>query len=160
MSVDQPRGIYFDDVEIGSTYRTGERTVSFQDIKAFGELTGDLAPLHVDEAYSRTGPFGRPVAHGAFGAALMNGLKAQLHMYDKTSIAALGWNRLRYIAPIFVGDTVHAEVKYMAKRLSRSNPGRGIVTEAVRLVNQAGLTVSEGEFSIMLLKHSDSQPNK
>lgn len=153
MSAHYGPGVYFDDVEIGTTYRTAKRTISFEDIRKFGELTGDMTPLHVDEEYSRNGPFGRPVAHGAFGAALINGLKAQQHLYDRTSIAALGWDRLRYVAPIFVGDTIHAEVKYLAKRLSRSNPDRGIVTEEVRLLNQKGAVVTQGEFSIMLLKN-------
>lgn len=142
--------VFYEDVEIGATYVTGRRTISQDEIRRFGELTGDMTPIHMDEDFCRNGPFGRPIAHGAFGMSLMSGLKSQLHLYDISSVAALGWKELRYRAPLLAGDTVHAEARYASKRLTRSDPTRGVVSEHVRLINQHGTLLTEGEFSIML----------
>jgi acyl dehydratase len=137
-------------VVVGASYRTGSRTITRSDIAAFAELTGDRTPIHLDEEFCRSGPFGKPIAHGIFGAALMSGLKSQLHLYDVSSIAALGWADLRYKTPLLADATVFVEATYAAKRISRSNPGRGVVTEHVRLLTDDLTTISEGMFSIML----------
>lgn len=150
--------VYFDDVVPGAVYRTSERTISQADIAAFAELTGDRTPIHLDEEFCRNGPFGRPIAHGIMGAALMSGLKSQLHLYDVSSIAALGWDSLRYQKPLLAGDTVHARATYLEKRLSASNPLRGIVREQVELVNQHGEIVSDGVFAIMLRRDRGAEP--
>lgn len=150
--------VYFDDVVPGESYTTATRTISQADIVAFAELTGDMTAIHLDEEFCRNGPFGRPIAHGIMGAALMSGLKSKLRMYEKSSIAALGWERLRYSKPLFAGDTVHARVTFGPKRLSATNPQRGIVQEEVELVNQRGEIVSSGLFSIMLRRNRDCEP--
>ena len=145
-----PRDVYFEDAVIGFEFRSPSRTVSHADILQFAELTGDRTALHTDPDVARRGPFGRPIAHGVFGVSLMVGLKSQLKLYEKTSIAALGWDKVRYHRPIFAGDTLRVSVKYLAKRISETDPGRGILTECVTLLNQDDETVTTGEHAIML----------
>src|SRR6201996_2946485 len=60
--LDEPR--WFDQVEVGDTWRSQSRTVTETDVVNFASLTGDFNPLHVDHKYCRTTPFGRPIAHG------------------------------------------------------------------------------------------------
>ena len=53
-----------------------------------------------------------------------------MHLYDESSLASLGWDKVRFRAPLLPGDVVRVEMDFTAKRESR---GRGVVTEAVRL---------------------------
>jgi acyl dehydratase len=62
----------------------------------------------------------------------------------------LGWREVRLPAPVFAGDTIHAETEVLAKRESKSRPGFGIVTVRTRGLNQRDEAVIEFERSIML----------
>lgn len=143
--------LYYDDVEIGGELTTPSHIVTYEDILKFADVTLDHHPLHVDEAYCKKTKFGRPIAHGLYGLSLMEGLKTQLKMYESTSIASLGWDKVRFKAPIFPGDNLHVRVVFSAKRDS-SKPGRGVVTETVLLINQGGDVVTEAEHATLLIK--------
>ena len=73
----------------------------------------------------------------------MEGLKSE-QLYEETSIASLRWNNVRFKHPMLVGDVVHVEMEFTAKRQRATRPA-GIITEAVRLVNQNGITVIDSE---------------
>ncbi|MBT3360763.1 MAG: monoamine oxidase [Rhodospirillales bacterium] len=143
--------LYYDDVEIGGELTTPAHVVTYEDILKFADVTLDHHPLHVDEEYCKKTKFGRPIAHGLYGLSLMEGLKTKLKMYETTSIASLGWDKVRFKAPIFPGDEVHVRVVFATKRDS-SKPGRGVVTESVLLINQNDDVVTEAEHATLLIK--------
>lgn len=126
--------LYYEDVEIGAVFKTAEHTISEADIIDFAKLTRDNHPLHRDADYARRAGFPRLIAHGLFGLSLMEGLKSELKLYEDTSIASLGWNAVRFVKPLLVGDVLHVEMTFTAKRASRSRPA-GVITEAVKLVD-------------------------
>lgn len=144
-------GLYYDDVEIDAELTTPSHVIAYDDILAFADITLDHHPLHTDEDYCKTTRFGRPIAHGLYGLALMEGLKSKIDMYVHTSIASLGWDKVRFNAPLFPGDEVHVKVTFTKKRDS-SKSGRGVVTEKVLLINQAGDVVIEAEHTTLLIK--------
>ena len=80
----------------------------------------------------------------------MEGLKAESRIYEQTSIGSLGWDEVRFLKPLFADETVHVTFKFMDKRLSRK-PGRGVVTEKVKLLRQDKEILIEG-LHITLLK--------
>lgn len=148
--------LYYEDVEVGGELMTPSHSVSFDDILKFADVTLDHHPLHTDEEFCRKTQFGRPIAHGLFGLSLMEGLKSKIKMYEKTSIASLGWDKVRFKAPIFPGDEMHVKVVFTAKRES-STPGRGVVTEKVLLINQKGDVVTEAEHVTLLIKRESTE---
>lgn len=149
MSQTESLELYYDDVIINAKLMTPSHVVSYDDIRTFADITLDHHPLHTDEVYCKTTRFGRPIAHGLYSLALMEGLKSK--MYERTSIASLGWDKVRFEAPLFPGDEVHARIIFIHKRDSKK-PGRGVVTEKVSLINQTGDIVTEAEHATLLIK--------
>ena len=142
--------LYFEDINIGQEIRTESHIVTEKDILTFAEVTRDRHPLHTDPEYCKKTEFGKPIAHGLFGLSLMEGLKAESRIYEQTSIGSLGWDEVRFLKPLFADETVHVTFKFMNKRLSRK-PGRGVVTEKVKLLRQDKEILIEG-LHITLLK--------
>jgi len=142
------RNLYYEDIAIGNVVTTAAHEITMDDVLAFAQLTRDMHPLHTDADYCRHTTFGRPIAHGLHGLALMEGLKSQLDLYTDTSIASLGWDKVKFHAPVFPGDHVHVKVVFAHKRVSRN--GHGIVVEDIALVNQNGTTVTSAEHVTMV----------
>ncbi|BBK32791.1 acyl dehydratase [Stella humosa] len=141
--------LHYEDIVVGDGVETQAHTITMDDILGFAAVTRDHHPLHVDPDYCSRTEFGRPIAHGLYGLALIEGLKSELKLYENTSIASLGWDKVSFRAPAFVGDRVHVRMRFLAKRPSR-DPARGIVTEGVELLNQDGRVVVAGEHVTMV----------
>lgn len=141
-------GLYYEEFEIGQVYKTPSRTVTEADIVIFAGLSGDYNPLHVDETYAAQTPFGKRVAHGLIGLSIVTGLSARTGLFDGTTLAMMEMN-WRYVAPIFPGDTVHADMSVSSKKKT-SKPGCGIVVRDIKLINQDGTVVQEGAFTVMV----------
>jgi len=135
-----PRDVFFEDIIVGERFCTTSRTISAHDIQNFCALTGDHHPLHTDAAYARSQGFPDVIAHGLFCLSVMEGLKAQTGLYETTSVASLGWDAVKFLAPVIADDEVHVEFAFAAKRPS-SKASRGVVTETVLLVNQNNVVV-------------------
>lgn len=146
---DTTQDIYFDDVVVGTRFTTGAHAITAADIAAFCELTRDRHPLHTDAAYAGSRGFGGVIAHGLYGLALMEGLKTELKLHQNSSIASLGWDRVRFLRPVIAGDEVHVDFEFTEKRAS-SRVGRGIVIESLRLLNQRDECVIEAQHSALL----------
>ena len=144
----QQRGYYLEDFEIGREYISPARTVTEADVVNFAGISGDFNPLHMDEEYARKGPFGKRIAHGALGFIISTGLSNQMGIYEGTTIAFLECT-VKYPAPLCIGDTVHAVVTPTEARHS-SKPGKGILKQSLRLVNQNGTTVMESDQVLMM----------
>ena len=119
----------FEDFEIGDTYehRPG-RTISEADNTWFTLLTMNTHPAHFDFAYAAATEFGRPLVNSALTLAMVAGMSVADTSFR--AIGNLGWKEIKLLAPVFVGDTIYAESEVLAKRLSASRPGQGIVTVA------------------------------
>jgi acyl dehydratase len=137
------RGLYWEEWEIGQEFVTSARTVTEADIVMFAGLSGDYNPLHVDEEHCKKTQFGTRIAHGPLVYAIAAGLVFQLHLYDDTLIAFLGFDSLRFTRPTRPGDTVHARLKVLDKR-ETSSPERGVLKRQLQVVNQHGEVVQEG----------------
>ena len=89
------------------------KTVTETDLALFAAVSGDFDPIHVDEAYARATPFGRRIAHGGLSLALLSTASALMSRRARdrgspgTSVS-LGYDRIRFLAPVFVGDTLTA----------------------------------------------------
>ena len=94
---------------VGATVTTG-RTISESDVYLFGGITGDLGRNHIDEEYARTRTFyGKRVVHGALLVGLASAASTLIgERYDKGKWrgASYGYDRVRFIRPVFIGDTI------------------------------------------------------
>lgn len=132
---------YFDDLAIGDRYVTRSRTVTEADIVLFSGLSGDYHPLHTDEEFATRGPFGARIAQGALTLSLATGLEFSLigSVDDSRIIAFYGMDRVRFVKPVLIGDTIHVEGEVTG--LEQKDDERGVVAIRQEVKNQRGETV-------------------
>ena len=97
-------------VPIGESVRF-EKTVGESDVYLFAGITGDLNANHVNEAFMRKTDFGRRIAHGALVLGFVSTASTQmielgLSRADNFVPVSVGYDRVRFIAPVFIGDTI------------------------------------------------------
>ena len=132
---------YFDDFRVGDRILTGGRTLTAEDITVFSELSGDSHPLHTDDDFAANGPFGERIAQGCLTLALATGLEfALVGAADDSKIMAFyGMDRLRFVKPVFIGDTLHIDGELIA--CDAKDDSRGVVTIREEIKNQRDETV-------------------
>lgn len=143
--------IWFEDFTPGAVLTSPARVVRLEDIDRWADLTGERHPVHMDDDFARAAGFAGRIAHGLFGLALIEGLKAELGCFEQSVTASLGWNDIKFHAPLYPGDSVHLRLELVNKRLI-SRPGRGLATERGVLVKSDGTEVTSGDHTIFLLR--------
>jgi acyl dehydratase len=129
------KDIYFEDFEIGSVREGGSRTMTETDFVVHAGHTGDFYPHHVDAEFAKTTEFGQRIAHGTMIFSIGMGLQCG----DINPKAfTYGYDRLRFIKPVFIGDTISVSVTIKEKRDSPKHPDRGFVVEAISITKQNG----------------------
>ena len=139
---------YFDDAKVGDECISPSYTVTEEVINTYADLSGDHTPVHIDEEYAKTTPFGTRVAHGLLGLSIADGLKSQSD-YRFLPGMSLGW-QWDFVGPIKIGDTVKVKFHVASLRRSKSRPGWGIVVLPSELINQRGEVVQKGEHRVMV----------
>lgn len=139
---------YWDDAKVGDKGASPTVTITGAMIDTYADLSGDRTPLHVDEEYAKKSHFGGRVAHGLMGLSIADGLKCQAD-YRFYPGYSLGWT-WDFLAPIRIGDTLHATFEVASLRASKSKPGWGIVVLPTKLVNQRAEVVQQGEHKLMI----------
>jgi acyl dehydratase len=139
---------YWDDAKVGDVCISPSYEVTEERVMAYADLTGDHTPVHTDEEYAKTTPFGTRVAHGLFGLSIADGLKTKSD-YRFLPGMSLGWT-WDFLGPIKLGDTVHVKFTVSSMRESKSKPGWGIVILPSELINQNGQVVQKGEHRLMI----------
>lgn len=103
---------FFEDYEVGEVLVSPGRTITEADIVMFAALTGDWHPIHTNAEYARNTIFGERIAHGMLGLTLGSALIFRLGPYvftPKKFIAFYGMDKIRFTAPIKIGDTIRCE---------------------------------------------------
>lgn len=129
----------FDQYEIGFSRTSTGRTITETDIVMHAGQTGDFYPHHMDAEWCKTQEFGARVAHGTLILSVAVGMLA-----GEINEAAFsyGYDKVRFIAPVFIGDTITSTATIAAKRDHAKKPAEyGIVEEQVTVANQRGETV-------------------
>ena len=151
---DGPRGLYFEEFEIGATMVTRGRTISEADLVQFAALTGDFNPMHTDAEYCKNSFMGQRVAHGMLTISYAVGQAYQLGILERTVLGFRGFE-MKFSAPVYIGDTIHAELKVVEKKEAR-RLGGGIVTTEIRVIKQDGTIAQKGTMLLLMA----SQPEK
>ncbi len=120
-------GKYFEELPVGATFRHQPgRTVTETDNLLMTALTLNPQPLHLDAEYAAQTEFGRILVNSMFTLALVVGLSVADTTLG-TTVANLGFEKVEFPKPVFVGDTITAETRVVAARRSRSRPTAGVV---------------------------------
>ena len=145
-------GLYFEDFDVGFRleHRT-RRTVTETDNVLFCALTMNPQPLHLDESFAASTPFGRRIVNGIFTMGLVVGLSVP-ELTAGTIVANLGYDRVAHPRPVFHGDTLRVVTEVLEKRPSRSRPDRGIVKVKHIAFNQKDEVVCEVERTVLFLR--------
>jgi acyl dehydratase len=140
---------YFEDYEVGSTRHTLGRTLTETDIVLHAGQSGDFYPHHMDAEWCKEQDFRQRIAHGTLVFSMAVGLTAG---EVNPEAFTYGYDRLRFVKPVFIGDTLRVKVTLKEKRDSSKRPGYGIVVELLEALNQRQEVVLACEHLLMVKK--------
>ena len=121
-------GLYFEEFKIGMEFNHPlTRTVTEMDNILFCAMTHNPQPLHLDEEFSKGTMYGQRLVNSMFTLGLVIGVTVGDTTLG-TTLGNLGLTDVRFVNPVFHGDTIRAVTKITDKRESKSRPTTGIVT--------------------------------
>jgi len=148
MTEQGPRGLYFEEFEVGAKMVTRGRTITEADLVQFAALTGDYNPMHTDAEYAKDSFMGKRVAHGMLTLSYAVGQAYQLGILEKTVLGFRGLE-MKFSIPVYIGDTIHAEVT-VAEKKEAKRLGGGTVTLDMRILNQEDKAVQKGTLTLLM----------
>jgi len=126
----------YDDLKVGDK-ATLSKTITDADVVLFAGLSGDFNPVHLDEEFAKEGLFEKRIAHGMLGAGLISAVIGT----DLPGVNSIYLSQeLKFVAPVFIGDTLTAEVEIVKKRDDKK-----LITLKTTVRNQRRENVIEGE---------------
>lgn len=139
-------------VKVGDT-STFSKTVGEHDVYGFAGITGDFSPNHVDKAYMAKSSYGQLQAHGALMVGYMSTASTYAVAHtrkdaDETAVS-LGYDRVRFLAPVYFGDTITVEY-----RIGTIDPERRRATGDIRITKQDGTLVAVATHILKWVKNA------
>lgn len=125
--------IYYEDYELGQVRETLGRTITETDFVVHAGHTGDFFPHHMDAEWCATQPFGQRIAHGTMIFSIGIGMTASV---INPVAFSYGYDRLRFIRPVHIGDTIRTRVTISRKAPDEKRPNMGQVIETCEVLNQ------------------------
>ncbi len=132
------RDQFFEDYEPGYTRRSFGRTITEADITLHAGQTGDFFPHHMDAEWCKTQDIGQRIAHGTLIFSVAVGMTAG---DINPQAVSYGYDRLRFIRPVHIGDTITVSAAIKEKRDHPKKTDHGIVVERLEVTNQRQETV-------------------
>ena len=133
-------GKYLDDLSVGDCFETGGITLTEGAIVDFA-MMHDPQPFHVNKVAASESIFGGLIASGFQTIALTFRLFRDTGVLTGTNLGGHGMDEVRWLAPVYPGDTIHVRVTAEAITPSRSKPDRGTVKFRYQTYNQDGVEV-------------------
>lgn len=130
------QGTTIEDIPIGLKAQFS-KTVGESDVYLFAGITGDFDANHVDEEYCKTTPFGHRIAHGALIVGYMSTTSTLVLQGFGSPVVSLGYDRIRFVKPVLIGDTVTVNYEIVDRDLERQR-----TVARVEVTNQRGETVA------------------
>jgi acyl dehydratase len=145
-------GKLFEDLEVGRVFEhQPSRTITETDNLLFCALTMNPQPLHLDAEFAKDSHFGQRLVNSLFTLGLLVGLSVADTTLG-TTVANLGFEKVEFPNPVFIGDTLTAITEVLEKRESRSHPEWGIAKFEHRARNQRGEIVARCQRATMMLR--------
>ena len=144
-----PKGLFFEEYEVGQSITSQGRTVTEADVVAFAALSGDWNPMHTDAEFAANHPFGQRVAHGLLVLSIASGLAIRLGFMEETVLAFREMGEWKFSLPVFFGDTVRVQAT-VTETKSMPRLGGGLVTLKVQVLNQDDKVVQRGTWGVLV----------
>lgn len=134
------------------------KTVSESDVYLFAGVTGDLAPVHVNQALMEHSAYGQRIAHGVLLVGFMSTTSSMMIARAKDSYAhgetpvSLGYDRIRFVAPVFFGDTVTVDY-----RIIEVDPIKRRSLADIKATNQRGEVVAVAQHILKWVARSGAR---
>ena len=145
-------GKYFEELSVGQIFQHQPgRTVTETDNLLITALTMNPQPLHLDTEFASQSEFGQRLVNSIFTLGLVVGLSVG-DITLGTTVGNLGFEKVEFPRPVFIGDTLHAETEVIELRPSKSRPRWGIAIFEHRGKNQRGELVVRARRGAMMLK--------
>ena len=142
---------FFEDYVVGATRTSTGRTITETDIVMHAGQTGDFYPHHMDAEWCKTQDFKQRIAHGTLIFSVAVGQTATVEINPEAF--SYGYDRLRFIQPVFIGDTLVARCTVKEKRDHPKKSDHGVVVELVESINQRGETVLAAEHLLLVRRN-------
>ena len=142
---------YFEEYEVGQRWVSRGRTVTEADVVNFSGLSADFFPLHVDQEFAAQTRFGQRIAHGFLVMSMATGIVPA----DPEKVEALyGIDKMRFVRPVFIGDTVHIEMEVTGIKERTDNSG--VIDFDFTVVNHRGEVVIANLYRLLMRKRPTS----
>ena len=143
------RGMWFEQFTVGQQIISAGRTITENDIVSFAGLSGDYNQIHTDKEFAEKTTFGQRVAHGLLVLSIASGLAMRTGVLEGTVIAFREINNWKFTYPVFIGDTVHAELNVVeTKPIPRINGGSIVIEIVVK--NQSDESTMKGTWTVLV----------
>ncbi len=139
-----------DDIKIGDHIAI-EKTISESDVYQFAGITGDFSPNHINERYMKGSMYKTRIAQGALVVGFTSAAAAMFGIRHGINGVAAGYDHLRFLGPVFFGDTIRIE--YRVVRIDRE---RQRTHAELKVTNQDGKTILVGEHLIKFLPYGEA----
>ena len=156
MSAYKPRGLYFEEFEVGQRFYSTSRTITESDIVTFAGLSGDYNQIHTDAVYAANTPYGKRIAHGLLVTSIASGLVMRSGLIEGTTLAFREIKNWKFAKPTYIGDTIHVDVDVIATKALR-RLGGGAVDIALAVKNQNDETVMKGTWTVLILSRPQDE---
>jgi len=128
--------------EIGETFKTGAKVITQSEEELFCAITENKLPMFLSDEAAQEKGWEKRLAPGVLTFSIAIGLMETSGILDDV-VAFLGTDELRFVAPVYIGDTIHVEVELKDQKFSKGG-SRGTVHYEWRAVNQHGSDVVRG----------------
>jgi acyl dehydratase len=128
---------YFEDCQVGERFLTPGRTITESDIVGFAAFTGDWTSIHSDAEFAKTNGYGSRIAHGLLSLVVGVNLIFRLGqhaVYPKSLIALAAIEKVRFVEPVKIGDTLYLDVEITETEVLRN--ATGLIGLRYRVKNQ------------------------
>ncbi len=128
--------LFFEDIAVGSTQGFGTYEVTREEVVAFAR-SYDPQPFHLDDDAAATTHFGRLSASGWHTCAMTMAMMVEnMHAHPQAGLGSPGVENLRWVRPVYPGDTLRVETEVLEKRRSASRPEMGLFKSRIHTFNQ------------------------
>ena len=128
---------YFDDFEVGRTLQMGTYTVTEEEILTFARQY-DPQPFHIDAEAAKHSIYGGIISSGWMTCSIMMRLMVTGFLGKAASMGSPGVDEIRWMKPVYPGDTLSVSSTCMEMRPSQSKPDRGVAVNRWEAHNQRG----------------------
>ncbi|MET9211420.1 MULTISPECIES: MaoC family dehydratase [unclassified Nocardia] len=135
-----------DEIEVGTVFRSGGRTITEADVVNYCALTGNWIEIHSNVHYAAQTRFGERLVQGSLTYSLMTGLI----QFGPSIQANYGIDNLRYLKPVLINDTIYVTAEVVAKQ--DKDEKFGVITFLMKALNQHGDVVQRSEWSLLMLR--------